>query len=348
MSHASHIFRYTNPITREPALAMRDHQIIKVGDTWYMTGTTPPFWTGRNPGVRLFSSPDLLHWKFENWLIDGSKLPDDCYYNGRFWAPEIHRAHGRFFLTVNSGHKGQDDRYMQNHGIVLFVAAQITGPYELVTTGGPIGRGFKNDATLFTDHDGQSYLYCSGGGLWQARIDLATGRLIDADDLQKIIGPRDTGNPEWMIGGIEGPFVIRRQDTYFMLFSSWTRGYEVGVLTAATPLGPWRLSANSPIMSTRKRRYRQKQMQEGGYDHLQFADTVDPFVETGHCAVFEGLDGRDWLCCHYFPEGRQPIDDGPVREYKDTQPQLGIEPLRIENGLVIVNGPTWTEQVIEW
>ena len=339
-------FRYTNPITRDPAMSLRDHQILKVEDRWYMTGTSAPYWEGPNPGVRLFSSTNLLDWKFENWLIDSAKLADDCFYKGRFWAPEIHRAHDRFWLTVNTGHYGPDhaDSYMDGHSVVLFVADQITGPYELVSKNGPVCPYFKNDASLFTDDDGRSYLYCSSGGLWQSGIDLANGRLIGGDDVRKIVGPRDPGNPDWMIGGIEGPFVIKRAGEYFLFFSAWTRGYEIGVFKAPTPLGPWTLTPNSPILGTRKRRFRQKQAEAGGYGHLVYDDTLDPYVETGHCAVFTGPDGRDWLSCHYFLEGQQPDTSKNATEFFDTMPQLGIEPLEFRDGLFFANGPTWTEQ----
>ena len=52
-SITTHEFRYTNPITRDTAISMRDHFIIKVGNKWYCTGTSNPVWTGLNPGVRL-------------------------------------------------------------------------------------------------------------------------------------------------------------------------------------------------------------------------------------------------------------------------------------------------------
>jgi xylan 1,4-beta-xylosidase len=74
----SHIFRYTNPLTSDPAMSMRDHQILKVGDAWYLTGTSAPYWKGFNPGVRLFKSSDLLNWTFVDWLVDASKLPDEA------------------------------------------------------------------------------------------------------------------------------------------------------------------------------------------------------------------------------------------------------------------------------
>ncbi|MEO8615154.1 MAG: family 43 glycosylhydrolase [Luteolibacter sp.] len=335
-------FRYTNPITRDPALSMRDHCILKVGERWFCTGTSQPAWNGPNPGVRLLESDDLLHWRDAGWLIDASELAVDCPFNGRFWAPEIHRAHGRFYLTVNSGHEGPQHpgRRMDDHRVWIFAADAITGPYTILTPNG-LGSGFKNDASLFTDDDGRSYLYCSGGGLWQAEIDLLTGIFRgEHADFQQICGPRDVGNPDWMIGGIEGPFVIKRHGAYWMFFSAWTRGYEIGVMRAEHPLGPWKLTPEQPVFGTRKRSYRAKQALEGGYGHLVFDDTPDPYLEVGHNAIFEGPDGRDWLCCHYIP------DDGAAFGESTALPQLGMEPMDFRASEWSIHGPTWSEQVV--
>jgi xylan 1,4-beta-xylosidase len=63
-------------------------------------------------------------------LIDARKLPKDCPYNGRFWAPEIHFIQNKYWLTVNSGMvTPQDPKGMNTHSIWLFVADQVTGPY---------------------------------------------------------------------------------------------------------------------------------------------------------------------------------------------------------------------------
>lgn len=126
-------FCYTNPITRDTSLSMRDYCIIKVKNKWYCTGTSHPVWTGPNPGVRLLVSEDLIHWQHHSWIIDAKKLPPDCPYNGRFWAPEIHFIKNRFWLTVNSGKvTPEDPKGMSTHSIWLFVADSITGPYRLV------------------------------------------------------------------------------------------------------------------------------------------------------------------------------------------------------------------------
>ena len=186
--------------------------------------------------------------------------------------------------------------------------------------------------------------------MWQAPIDLLSGGKLadDAGDLEEIMGPRDPGNPEWMIGGIEGPFVLKRDGAYWMFFLRLDARLRDWRAAWAHTFGSMGANAQQPpILGTRKRRYREKQMEEGGYSHLRFADTDDPFVEVGHCAVFEGPDGADWLCCHYFLEGRKPIE-GSIPEYRDTAPQLGIEPIRLHAGEWHVDGPTWTQRRIAW
>lgn len=335
------VFRYTNPITRDTSIAMRDHCIIKVGDLWYCTGTSEPIWTGYNPGVRLLVSSDLLHWKQHSWLIDGSKLSKNCPYNGRFWAPEIHFIQNKYWLTVNSGMVTvADPKGMNTHSIWLFVAEKVTGPYTLVN--GPLTPQYNNDATLFEDEDGQTYLYCSGNGLFQAKIDLPTGKLVGK--IEKFLDKKQVGYPDWMVGGIEGPFVIKKEGTYFMFFSTWTRGYEVGLLKSKTPLGPWTLASPEPIFGTRKKGYRPELAQGGGYADLTFQDTQDPYSETGHNALFEGPDGQWWSSCHYMMYEKRPYPYAQTFNHWELTPQLGIEPVTYKDGRFYIQAPTWTEQ----
>lgn len=339
-----HEFRYTNPITRDTAISMRDHFIIKVGTKWYCTGSSNPIWTGPNPGVRLLVSDDLLHWKHLSWLIDASKLPADCPYNGRFWAPEIHFIKNKYYLTVNSGRvTAEDPKGEKNHSIWLFSSDSINGTYKLVN--GPL-TPHNNDATLFEDEDGQTYVYASGGGLHQAKIDLNTGKLLTP--MEKFLDKKQPGWPEWIVGGMEGPFVIKKEGTYFMFFSTWTRGYEVGLLKSKSPLGPWELAAPEPIFGTRKREHRLKNAISGGYTNLKYQDTEDPYQETGHNALFEGPDGQLWSSCHYFINRKRPYPYSQTFEPWEKMPQLGIEPVYYKDGRFYIDGPTWTEQIVNY
>lgn len=335
----AHKFKYQNPIIQDSTIAMRDHSIIRVGDKWYCTGTSLPVWTGPNPGVRLLVSSDMIHWKQQSWLIDATKLPADCPYNGRFWAPEIHFIKGKFWLIVNSGKvTPQDPKGMATHSIWLFSAEKVTGPYKLVN--GPLTPQYNNDATLFEDADGQVYLYCSGNGLFQAKIDLEKGKIIG--ELQKFRTARDSINPQWMRGGIEGPFVLKRENTYYMFFSTWTRGYEVGLLKSKSPLGPWQLASPEPIFGTRKNVYRETFAAVAG----NYSDTNDPYCETGHNSIFEGPDGKLWSSCHYVFYKGQKFPS--VNEMAEPKPQMGIEPLYFKNGIFAIKGPTWTEQTVKY
>jgi xylan 1,4-beta-xylosidase len=336
-------FKYTNPITRDTILSMRDYMINKVGDKWYATGTSNPVWTGPNPGVKLLVSDDMIHWKFHSYIIDASKLPEDCPYNGRFWAPEIHFIQNKYWLTVNSGKVTKEDpKGMSKHSVWLFSADKITGPYKLVN--GPLTPQYNNDATLFEDDNGDTYMYCSGNGLFQAKIDLRSGKLITP--IEKFLDKKQPGYPEWMIGGIEGPFVIKKEGTYFMFFSTWTRGYEVGLLKSKSPLGPWELVSQEPIFGTRKKGYRPELAVSGGYDHLKFTDTQDPYQETGHNALFIGPDGNLWTSCHYFMDEKRPYPYSQTFEKWEKFPQMGIEPVYYANGTFYINPPTWTEQMV--
>ncbi|HSC52952.1 MAG TPA: family 43 glycosylhydrolase [Phnomibacter sp.] len=324
---------------------MRDHFIIKVGNKWFATGTSEPVWTGLNPGVRLLVSDDLLHWKQHSWLIDAKKLPADCPYNGRFWAPEIHFIKNKYYLTVNSGKVTEaDPKGMATHSVWLFISDSVTGPYKLLN--GPLTPQYNNDATLFEDEDGQTYLYCSGGGLFQAKIDLATGKLTTP--IQKFLDKKEPGWPDWMWGGIEGPFVVKKEGTYFMFFSTWTRGYEVGLLKSKTPLGPWELVTPEPIFGTRKKGYRPEMAKSGGYDHLKFSDTQDPYQETGHNALFIGPDGNLWSSCHYFMYEKRPYPYSQTFEAWEKVPQMGYEPVYYEKGRFYIKGPSWTEQIVQY
>ena len=344
-SRPARVFQYSNPITRDSSISMRDHFIIKVEKRWYCVGTSNPVWTGKNPGVRLLVSDDLIHWQQHSWIIDASKLPDDSPYDGRFWAPEIHFIRNKYWLTVSSGKvTAADPKGMSTHSVWLFSSDKVTGPYHLVN--GPLTPQYNNDATLFEDDDGQTYFYCSGNGLFQAKIDLNKGKLIGS--VEKFLDKRTPGNPDWMVGGIEGPFVIKKDGVYFMFFSTWTRGYEVGLLKSKTPLGPWELASREPIFGTRKKNYRPELARSGGYANLVFADSEDPYCETGHNALFEGPDGKLWSSCHYLMDGKRPYPYSQTFESWEQTPQLGFEPVYYENGMFHIKGPTWTPQQVEY
>jgi xylan 1,4-beta-xylosidase len=309
-------FQYTNPIYSKSIDAIRDCQILMDNDLYYLMGTCPPFWEGENPGVKIYSAKDLLNWKFERLLIDRQSLDPHVWYRDRFWAPEIHVFEGKYYLTFNC----RNEEFGFEHSSGIAVADHILGPYHVVSHDAPLIKE-SNDLTIFMDDDGRSYVYRTG--IWTQEIDLRTCRLV-GEEVQCLV----TGNEsDWDKSGIEGPYVVKREGIYYLFYSSWTRGYEIGVATAKTPLGPWKKCESNPFFGAQD----ESACKRNG---LSFTGNPDnPFIGAGHNAVFTGPDGGDWIVCHYQKRGGVE--------------SLGFDPLHFNNGVVSSKGPTHSEQVIE-
>lgn len=115
---------------------------------------------------------------------------------------------------------------------------------------------------------------------------------------------------------------------YYMFYSSWTRGYEVGYATASHPKGPWKKYEGNPIFGAQNRKTC------AGYGGRFTGNPPGcPYAAAGHNAIFTGPDGRGWIVCHY--------------QETDKPDSLGFDPIWIEDGVIKTNGPTWTEQTIE-
>ena len=82
------------------------------GDPYYLVFTMWPFATARRKGwtsptmafagdrAVFIAGPEDL--EVRGWLVKSSDLPEDCPYKHRFWAPEIHRIGGQFYLVFTA------------------------------------------------------------------------------------------------------------------------------------------------------------------------------------------------------------------------------------------------------
>jgi beta-xylosidase len=347
------VFVYQNPITQGIAPGgLRDCQVFRDGDKWFLTGTAWPHWPREesfglnNPGVVLYSSDDLTNWHFQKVLVPAPA--PEVWYRKRFWAPEIHRFDGKYYATFNAsnpeyGYPGQHLGYA--------VSDQLAGPYTVLTEDKPLTEG--NDFTLFRDDDGKMWAFWNRDhdfGIRFAQIDLVTGTFlteaqsaIEAGRIdyafdaggKPLMVPGYDGRPErkianyyeWDSIGIEGAYVIKHGDTYYLFYSSWTRGYEIGVATAKKITGPWTKSPQNPVYGGQSK----KACAKHGVAYT--GNPESPLEEVGHNAVFSGPDGRLWVSCHGITAGGKPF--------------LVIDPMDFDAaGNVSIQGPTWTRQEI--
>lgn len=349
-------FTYQNPISCGIyPTGLRDCQILRDGDWWYMTGTSFPHWSRQevesdpstfNNGVILYRSKDLICWEFRQFIVSRPS-PDKWYYR-RFWAPEIQKIGEKYYALFNCrndamGFVGQHTGYA--------VADAIEGPYTVVTEEAPLSTG--NDLTFFEDDDGSVWAFWNRGrefGIGFARIDLASGTFLteprsaiqpgrvdfardgDGHILQE---PGYDGRLRdkvekyhaWDSIGIEGAYVIKHAGTYYLFYSSWTRGYEIGYATADSITGPWTKAPENPFYGAQNPNACEK-------NGLPYTGDPDQFFnQVGHNEIFVGPDGRFWLSCHGIGESGIPL---PV-----------IDPVNFDSkGRVTAEGPTFTLQAV--
>ncbi|MBE7190453.1 glycoside hydrolase family 43 protein, partial [Jatrophihabitans endophyticus] len=247
--------------------------------------------------------------------------------------PEIHAKDtpaGRRFYLVCGCNQETKNIPADRRGVVLAVAERITGPYRVLTPDGPLIAG--NDADLFTDDDGQDYLFLAG--VRCVRVDLEHGKILG--EPWTCIGG---GAPEdWDTGpgvGREGPEAIKIGDTYYCFYSSWGRGYEVGYATAKDLHGPWTKGPENPIYGAQS----EKNCQRYHKEYTQAADV--PYSEVGHGQPFVGPDGKWWISAHFGQKVKSPEAAG----YHGWE-QPGYDPLVFVDGVFKRTQPTWTPQSV--
>jgi hypothetical protein len=217
-------------------------------------------------------------------------LPGDatCY-----WAPEVTYDNGRFFMYYSVG----NETLMH---IRVAVAEHPAGPFtdsgnELTT------ESFAIDAHVFEDEDGSRYLFYATDFLDRDRIGTGTvrDRLLDPFTLKG--QPQAVTLPcyDWQIydphrlekGGvcwhtIEGPFVLKRKDIYYQMFSG----------------GNWQNPSYGVCYATTANIRRQEEWQQkcDGQDVLPILRSVPgQVIGPGHNSVVRGPNNQQLFCVYH-------------------------------------------------
>ncbi|MEU6256826.1 family 43 glycosylhydrolase [Streptomyces sp. NPDC047043] len=199
-----------------------DPNIVRFGDTFYLYPTTDGFdgWSGTQ--FKAYSSTDLVHWKDHGVILDLG--PDISWADSRAWAPTIAEKDGKYYFY-----------FCADANIGVAVSDSPTGPFK-DALGQPLLKagqmsGQMIDPAVFTDDDGQSYLYWGNGHAYVAPLN---------DDMTSI----DTSKVKDITpsGYNEGSFVIKRKGTYYFMWSendTRDENYRVAYATGPSPTGPW-------------------------------------------------------------------------------------------------------------
>ena len=259
-------------------ILIRDPYVLVHEGKYYMYGTRS-LTSWKKPddlnelGFDVYISDDLINWSEP---IEVFKRPNDFWSNQNFWAPEVHRYQGKFFLFATFYNKDLNKR-----GTQILVADKPTGPFvvhspDIVT---PPDWACL-DGTLYVDQTGQPYLvFCHE---WTQIVD---GRICYrklSDDLTEAISEPvemiKASQPVWSDIDAkryvtDGPTMYRtKTGELLMLWSSLKNGQYVEAIAK---------SDNGEIT--------------GNWLH----DEALLFSEDGgHGMLFIGLDDKLYLTLH--------------------------------------------------
>jgi len=222
-----------NPVIEKMDLA--DPDVIRFEGRYYLYPTDE---AGGALGFDVYLSDDLVHW------TPGPRV--FSHPGPHVWAPEVYRdPDTRLFYLY----------YSSDMRIGVAVADTPLGPF--VDQGILIPDAI--DAHLFRDDDGSLYLYYSYAPPLYVR--LLTGQLR----VQRMATPlQPDGDPivllrsdRWerflgIVGIIEGPWMLKRNGTYYLMYSGNATSsvdYAIGYATADHPLGPFRKFSGNPVLT---------------------------------------------------------------------------------------------------
>lgn len=134
---------FTNPLFYDE---FSDPDIIRVGDDYYLAGTT----MHTVPGLVILHSRDLVNWENVSYCFDRFDFNDDAFslknhrevYGQGIWAPAIRYANGQFYVFSNVNGKG----------LQCYTSTDIRGPWKHHNMQGRI-----YDLSVLFDDDGKIY-----------------------------------------------------------------------------------------------------------------------------------------------------------------------------------------------
>ncbi|MFF5845681.1 family 43 glycosylhydrolase [Streptomyces massasporeus] len=211
--------------TRSPILPglNADPDVHYLNGRYWIYPTTDGFqgWSGTR--FKAYSSKDLVNWKDHGVILDLG--PDVSWADKNAWAPAIAERDGTYYFY-----------FCAEQQIGVAVADSPAGPFKdalgkpLVAKGGSL-KGQMIDPAVFTDDDGQAYLYWGNGHGYVVPLD---DDMVSFDASKvKDITPDNFR---------EGSFVIKRKGTYYFMWSeddTRSENYHVAYATGPSPLGPW-------------------------------------------------------------------------------------------------------------
>ena len=255
-------FGYENPVITG---MNPDPSVCRVGEDYYAVTSTFTWF----PGVPVYHSKDLIHWKMIGYCLDRQSNLDLSKGSG-IYAPTIRYNEGTFYMVTTN---------QRNRGNFYVTATDPSGTWSDPVW---VEELAGIDPSLFFDDDGKVYFTTTHvNGIIQAEIDIQTGKLIT---VPKIIWQGTGGRYP------EAPHLYKINGIYYLMISEGGTeyGHDVVVARSNNPWGPFESNPNNPILT-----------------HVYKISQSNPVQGTGHADLVQAQDGSWWMLFLAFrPVGR--------------------------------------------
>ncbi|GAA3920441.1 glycoside hydrolase 43 family protein [Chitinophaga oryziterrae] len=226
---------FTNPLFYDE---FSDPDVIRVGDDYYLTGTT----MHAMPGLPVLHSRDLVNWDFVSYAVDRLDLGaafrlenQNNIYGQGIWAPCFRYHKGIYYIFSNVNHFSTQ----------LFTATDPKGPWKHTR----MNKSFHDLSVLFDD-DGKAYVVW---GYDEVRLAELNDSLTDIKPgSEQVIVPSGSGAGEGShFYKINGKYYITSTNYDPVCYQVCLRAdnpsgpYEIRVMSAKESLGEgsgWRLA----------------------------------------------------------------------------------------------------------
>ncbi|MEV2239848.1 family 43 glycosylhydrolase [Micromonospora andamanensis] len=182
---------------------------------------------------RVFSSADMVNWTDHGVPMN---LATFSWASADAWAGHVIERNNQFYWYVPV-----KNRATGRMAIGVGVSSSPTGPFR-DALGRPLLENAEIDPHAFIDDNGQAYLYWGNPNLWYVRLNSDmisySGGLTQIPLTTAGFGTR-TGNPSRPTLYEEGPWVYKRNGTYYMIWAAECCGEYIAYSTAPGPTGPW-------------------------------------------------------------------------------------------------------------
>lgn len=266
-------------------IQMRDPFVVPIEEegVYYLFGTTDAnAWHGKGTGFDCYKSRDLIEWEGP---IEAFRPPPAFWATTNFWAPEVHRFNGRFYMFATFKAKSQ------YRGTQILVAESISGPYVPLTDGPITPPDWEClDGTLYVDQAGKPWIiFCHE---WVQVHNGAMYAMPLSPDLKQAVG-----RPVFLFNASEGAWVRQAE---------WPEEGDQHLFPAYITDGPFlhHLASGSLIMlwsSIGQKGYAM------GIAHSETGDITGPWKQRpaalwaedgGHGMIFRTFDNRLMLTFH--------------------------------------------------